>query len=146
MKLFTTIPGATTVDLNHVEILQRGLTEGVIPDGEGLGHEGVLRPGVDVFDNGVLLLRVKRIGAHDDAMDVKFAGTIFRNEATRGFPARRPQFGVISLAELRYLASIFGVTEDKARWEVDARIGIHEVLAAWAELDVVRAVALRELH
>ena len=38
------------------------------------------------------------------------------------------------------------MTEDKAWGEVDARIGIHEVLAARAELGVVRAVALRELN
>ena len=107
------VVGPAAVDLHDDEAMHGQLMHGRQPRCPSLLHEGIVRPGVDVFDDGILLRGIEVRRHADDPVDVEFPVPVFCREGMgetptggsqgRGITARQhchqpaiapsPQFG-----------------------------------------------------
>ena len=91
VKGFGPVRRSHAVDLHddETEVGQR-----LIPTAaaESLRHKRTMRPRVNIFDDRVLLFRIEIARSANDAPDIGFAITAFRNERFGGLPAVLPEF------------------------------------------------------
>ena len=100
---------------------------------ETLGCEEVLRPGVNIFNDGISFLLTKIPGFPNHAVDVSRAIAAFGAETLRRFPAGSEQrFGVGFLQLAKELA-IAGAPQLGDGRQVNARPGVEEVAAVGRE-------------
>ncbi len=112
---------------------------------EGGRHAFGLRPGVDVQDDGVLVVRAEVERLPHVAVDVGDAVGGFHLERLGHHPADFLELGQVNLLQQHDLFALV-VADDRARGHVRSRVDIHDVVVAVRERRVVVGIARIEQH
>ena len=112
---------------------------------ERLGHERALRPGVDRFEDGILLLGIEVARSADDAPDIRLAVAAFGDEdLERMVVVALHQLRGIGLFQRADQLAVVGATQLVLGRRIDAAVRVDQVLAIGRELHRVVAVAFGE--
>ena len=146
LKLLASVGSAHGIELHHDEA-EFGKGRGCPVVGlEVLGRIGVAGTGIDIFDDGIFLLRVEVGGSLDDAPHVGLSVPALRHEHLGLYPTVLLQRGDVgSLKGLHEFAGL-SVTQYGDGSLVHLGVGVHEIAVVIGVLGVVVALLGSECH